>query len=90
MSKLFVSILIPGPIVDETDIFLIYVPLTTDGFVLIINDTKAFKFSTKWTKVPFLWFLNYMDTKDENYSYEKINKQKIAACTPEVRKIIFG
>ena len=52
--------------------------------------SEAFELSTSWSKVPFLWFLNYMDTKDENYSYEKINEQKIAACTPEVRKIIFG
>ena len=52
--------------------------------------SEAFEFSKSWTKVPFLWFLNYMDTKDKNYSYEKINKQKIDASTPEVRKIIFG
>lgn len=52
--------------------------------------SEAFEFSKSWSKVPFLWFLNYMDTEDENYSYEKINKQKIDASTPEVRKIIFG
>lgn len=52
--------------------------------------SEAFEFSTSWSKVPFLWFLNYMDTEDKDYNYEKINKQKIAACTPEVRKIIFG
>lgn len=52
--------------------------------------SEAFEFSKNWSKVPFLWFLNYMDTKNENYSYEKINKQKIDASTPEVRKIIFG
>lgn len=52
--------------------------------------SEAFEFSKVWTTVPFLWFLNYMDTKDKNYNYKKINKQKINACTPEVRKIIFG
>lgn len=52
--------------------------------------SEAFEFSKSWTKVPFLWFLNYMDTKDKNYSYEEINKQKINASTPEVRRIIFG
>ena len=52
--------------------------------------SEAFEFSKSWTKVPFLWFLNYMDTKGANYSYEKINQQKIDASTPEVRKIIFG
>lgn len=52
--------------------------------------SEAFEFSKSWSKVPFLWFLNYMDTEKKNYNYEKINKQKIASCTPEVRKIIFG
>lgn len=52
--------------------------------------SEVFEFSKSWTKVPFLWLLNYRDTKKKNYSYEKINKQKINACTPEVQKIIFG
>lgn len=52
--------------------------------------SEAFEFSKNWSVIPFLWFLNYMDTKAENYNYEKINKQKIDASTPEVRKIIFG
>ena len=52
--------------------------------------SEAFEFSKSWSKVPFLWFLNYMDTKNKNYSYEKINMQKIVASTPEVYKIIFG
>ena len=52
--------------------------------------SEAFEFSKSWSKVQFLWFLNYMDTKKKNYNYEKINKKKIASCIPEVRKIIFG
>ena len=52
--------------------------------------SEAFEFSKSWSKVQFLWFLNYMDTKKKNYNYEEINKEKIASCTPEVRKIIFG
>lgn len=52
--------------------------------------SEAFEFSKSWSTVPFLWFLNYMDTKDKNYSYKKINEQKIDACALEVRKIIFG
>lgn len=52
--------------------------------------SDAFELSTSWSKVPFLWLLNYMEENDKNCSYEKINKQKIAACTAEVRKIIFG
>lgn len=52
--------------------------------------SEVFEFSKSWTKVPFLWLLNYMDTEDKNYNLEKINKQKINASTPEVSKIIFG
>lgn len=52
--------------------------------------SEAFEFSKSWTKVPFMWFLNYMDTKIQNYDYKKITSKKIDACTPEVKKIIFG
>lgn len=51
---------------------------------------EAFEFSKSWSTLPFLWFLNYMDSKDENYDFEKITKQKINASTSEVKKIIFG
>lgn len=52
--------------------------------------SEAFEFSKSWSNVQFLWFLNYMDTKKEDYSRKEINNQKIDACTPDVRKIIFG
>ena len=42
MSKLF-SILIPGPIVAEIEIFLIYSPLTVAGLILKICPIKASK-----------------------------------------------
>ncbi len=62
-----------------------------EGFCFHLNAlTEAFEFSKSWTKVPFLWFLNYMDTKGPNYNYKKITSEKIDACTPEVKKIIFG
>lgn len=51
--------------------------------------SESFKFSKIWSKVPFLWLLNYMDTKGQ-YNYEDINKKKINDSTPEVHKIIFG
>lgn len=52
--------------------------------------SEAFEFSKNWTKVRFIWFLNSMDYKIKNYDYEEINNLKINACTPEVRRIIFG
>lgn len=52
--------------------------------------SKAFELSKTWGTVPFLWFLNYMDIRDKNYDYTKINKRKLDACKAEVRKIIFG
>lgn len=51
--------------------------------------SKAFEFSKRWTVVPFLWFLNYMDTRKENYDYEEINTQKINSSSSEVQKIIL-
>lgn len=60
-----------------------------EGFRFHLNAlTEAFEFSKSWTKVPFLWFLNYMDTKGPTYNYKKITSEKIDACTPEVKKII--
>ena len=52
--------------------------------------SEAFEFSKNWSEVPFLWFLNYMDSKVENYDFKKITNQKINASTSEVKKIIFG
>lgn len=52
--------------------------------------SEAFEFSKTWMKVPFMWFLNHMDTKKKKYDYKEISLQKIEASTPEVRKIIFG
>lgn len=51
--------------------------------------SEEFEFSTNWTKIPFLNFQNYMDSKEDD-CVKKINQQKIEACKPEVRKIIFG
>lgn len=62
-----------------------------EGFRFYLDAmSEAFEFSKSWSKVQFLWFLNYMDTDKKNYNYEEINKKKIASCTPEVRKIIFS
>lgn len=60
-----------------------------EGFLFHLNAlSEVFEFSKTWTKVPFLWFLNYMDTKDANYNYDNINNAKIKKAAPEVQKII--
>lgn len=51
--------------------------------------SEAFGFSKSWTKVPFMYFLNYMEVL-KNYDYKKISMEKVAYSKPEVRKIIFG
>lgn len=43
-----------------------------------------------WEKRPFLWLLNYMDTKDDKYDYEKINRDRIAMLPKEIQKAIKG
>lgn len=62
-----------------------------EGFVYHLEAlSEAFEFSQRWSTVPFLWFLNYMDTEKPNYDYKKITAEKIAASSPEVSKIIYG
>lgn len=42
-----------------------------EGFIFHLESlSEAFKFSHSWSTVPFLWFLNYMDTKDPDYDYK--------------------
>ncbi len=48
----------------------------------------AFSFSRRWNKKPFLFFINYMDKKDQNFNYQEITDRKIDSCTEEVRLII--
>lgn len=35
-------------------------------------------FINPWVRRQFLWLLHYMDTKDENYSYEVLNEKRLA------------
>ncbi len=43
-----------------------------------------------WPKQPFLWLLSYMDTKDKNYDYKKINIERIGRLPEGVKKAICG
>lgn len=49
-----------------------------------------FQFRKTWGEGNFLWLLNYMDMRNPDYDYKKINAEKLAACTPEVRTIVLG
>jgi len=44
----------------------------------------------QWTVQPFLWFLNYSDTKDKNYDYKAINRLKFCVLPEHVQKAIGG
>ncbi|MFA7287256.1 MAG: hypothetical protein WC055_00090 [Melioribacteraceae bacterium] len=54
-----------------------------EGFRLCINEMEANgEFLSKWVKSPFLWLLNYMDSKVKGYDYKEINSERIK-CLPE-------
>jgi hypothetical protein len=42
----------------------------------------------QWAEPPFLWFLNYSDTKDKNYDYAAINRLKFCVLPEHVQKAI--
>lgn len=43
-----------------------------------------------WVEQPFLWLLHYMDTKDKEYDYEAINRERIAMLPDWVRTMILA
>ena len=45
-------------------------------------------FVKKWMKMPFLWIINYMDTKNDNYDYKSLNNQRIAKFPQYVKDAI--
>ena len=50
---------------------------------------SAGKFLPIWTnKNRFLWFVDYIENKVENYDYKKISHDKIMKCPKEVQEII--
>ena len=51
-----------------------------------INNFRTYgNFVVPWVETPFLWFLNYMETKPEGYNYDEINIRKLAKIDPEIR-----
>jgi len=43
-----------------------------------------------WIDQPFLWLLHYMDTEEEGYDYEAINKNRIEKLPEDVQRCIKG
>lgn len=75
--------------------------LPEDAFIMGSNDCREAmrytisglsmvgKFLSPWPMPQrFLWLLHYMDTKDENYDYETINRQRIEMLPQWARDII--
>jgi hypothetical protein len=47
------------------------------------------KFLPKWTnKNTFLWFVDYVESKVDNYDYKKITKEKLLKCPKELQEIV--
>lgn len=47
-------------------------------------------FVKKWKNQSFIWLLHHMDTKQDGYSYEEINKQRIKMLPTDVQELIKG
>lgn len=46
------------------------------------------RFLPVWCKQPFLWFLNYSESRDRDYEYKAINKLKFVALPAHVQTAI--
>ena len=59
------------------------------GFKFHFNAIASeFIICNKWKKVPFLWFLNYMETHDKADDHEVITKHKIHLSCQRIQEII--
>jgi hypothetical protein len=45
-------------------------------------------FFKKWPGKPWLWLLNFSDTRDKNYNYDAINARRISMLPKEVQELI--
>lgn len=60
-----------------------------EGMFYKLNEVKRnFTFFKEWTSSPFLWFLDYTETRDSGYDYKKITKEKLLKCSPEALNIM--
>ena len=64
-----------------------------EGFCFCLDTiSEAFDFSKNWTTIPRnLNLINSQEgKKNKCKNYKEISRKKIKACSPEVRKIMFG
>lgn len=54
----------------------------------LTNLDKHGKLLSRWTHRPFLWLLHYMDTRNKDYNYEKINAERIGMLPDWVQTMI--
>ncbi|WP_342532740.1 hypothetical protein MHB40_14845 [Lysinibacillus sp. FSL K6-0057] len=50
---------------------------------------KQFTFYKEWNSSPFLWLLDFAETKNDTYDRKEINREKILKCTPDAQKIML-
>lgn len=50
--------------------------------------SSSFELNQRWNKIPFLWFLNYTDTRNKGYDYKALTEKRILASTQEIKDII--
>jgi len=56
-----------------------------EGLLFHIKNMLEYgEFLQTWIERPFLWLLHHMDTKNPNYDYNKINKERISLLPKEV------
>lgn len=60
-----------------------------DGFRFAIDQMReAGSFVSPWPEFPFLWLLNYMDTKTDDYDYKSITAERIKQLPINIQKAI--
>ena len=61
----------------------------TEGLIFNLNQLKKSGFFLRqWLECPFIWLLHYMDSKNKDYDYNQINKDRISKLPVEIQQII--
>lgn len=61
-----------------------------EGLINTINKVKKHSLPIKtWEHPSFLWFVDYMELKEDGYDYEQITKSKISKCPQEFQDIVL-
>lgn len=61
-----------------------------EGLIYTLNNIESVtEFMPVWKDMkPFLWFVDYMESKEPGYNYKEITKSKIKRCPKELQDII--